>query len=112
PGNFTSSNRPLTADDMLTVQLYTAENFNTEGPVHDGLGIVFGAGYDSNITLEDAVKPMNFYENFGIDNSGTYLSLEFRAMPQPAEVYNLYSSGYTQSDYTLKLIVDGLADTF
>ncbi len=112
PSEFTTTSRPLTASNMLTVQLYTTDNFNNGGSVHDSFGIIFAEGNDSGLTLADAVKPMNFYENLGIDHQGTYLSLERRAMPQPAEVYPLYTSGYKSEDYTLKLTVDGLENAF
>ncbi|SDX54058.1 fibronectin type III domain-containing protein [Aequorivita viscosa] len=112
PGNFTSTSRPVSANDMLTVQLYTTENFNNGGPVHDSFGIIFAEGNDNGLTAVDAVKPMNFYENLGVNNNGTYLSIEQRALPQAAEVYPMYSTGYTKSDYTLKVIVEGLEASF
>ncbi len=112
PGNFTSTNRPISGNDMLTVKLYTTENFNNGGPMHDSFGITFANGNDNGLTPVDAVKPMNFYENLGIDHNGTYLIYEYRDMPQPAEVYPLYTSGYNFMDYTLKLTVDGLEATF
>ncbi len=112
PGNFTPTNRPVSANDMLTVQLFTTENFNNEGPVHDSFGIIFAEGNDNGLTPADAVKPMNFYENLGRDLNGTYLSIEQRALPQAAEVYPMYSTGYTKSDYTLKVIVEGLEANF
>ena len=112
PGNFTSTNRPMPGNDMLTVQLYTTANFNNGGPMHDSFGILFADGFGNELTPLDAVKPMNFYENLGLNNNGTYLSLEYREMPQPAEVYPLYSTGYKHSQYTLKMTVDGLEDVF
>ncbi|WP_417266714.1 fibronectin type III domain-containing protein, partial [Brumimicrobium sp.] len=111
PGEFTSTNRPLSGNDMLTVQLYTTENFNNEGPVHDSFGIIFAEGNNNELTTADAVKPMNFYENLGINHNGTYLSIEQRDMPQAAEVYSMFTTGYQQSEYTLKVIVDGLDST-
>ena len=115
PGQFTITNATgnrLSSDNMLTVQLFTAENFNNGGPTHDSFGIIFGEGLDNEITSADAKKPMNFYENLGRDHNGTYLSIERRAMPQAEEVYALYSSGYNYEDYTLKMMVDGLDETF
>ncbi|SHJ97224.1 T9SS type A sorting domain-containing protein, partial [Aequorivita viscosa] len=111
PGNFTATSRPATMNDMLTVQLYTTENFNNEGSLHDSFGIIFAEGNNNELTTADAVKPMNFYENLGIDHNGTYLSIEQRDMPQAAEVYSMYTTGYQQSEYTLKVIVDGLDST-
>lgn len=98
-------------DNMLTVQLFTTANFNEDGPVHDSFGMVFDDSFDNELTFEDAVKPFNFYENMGIDHDGTYLSLEYRKMPQETEEYQLYTDGYEHSDYTLKLMVDGLEES-
>ncbi len=113
PGNFTSTNRnPMSESNMLAVQLYTTENFNNGQASHDGFMMIFAEGNDNGLTSEDAIKPMNFYENIGIDHDGTYLSIEHRDMPQPAEVYSLYTSGYNYSDYTVKMTVDGLENTF
>ncbi len=113
PGNFTSTNAsPMMENDMLTVQLFTTENFNNHGAEHDSFRILFGEGNDNRLTLADAVKPMNFYENLGRDLNGTFLSIERRAMPESAEVYPLYSAGYQANDYTLKLTVDGLEGSF
>lgn len=113
PGNFTATNRnPMLGNDMLTVQLFTTENFNNGESGHDSFVIRFAEGNDNRLTPADAVKPMNFYENLAIDQNGTYLSIAQREMPQLAEVYPLYTSGYQHSEYTLKLTVDGLGSTF
>lgn len=113
PGNFTSTNRnPMSGNDRLTVQLYTTENFNNNGPGHDSFVIRFDEGNDNRITAADAIKPMNFYENLGMDHNGTYLSIERRETPQPGEVYPLYSSGYQHSEYLLKMTLEGLEGTF
>lgn len=112
PGNFTSSNRSsISENNMITVQLYTTDNFNNNGAVHDSFGIIFGNDYDNNITSSDAIKPMNFYENLGIDKHSTYLSIERREMPEPDEVFSLYSAGYQHSEYTLKITVAGLENS-
>jgi|GEM_PF-1655201 hypothetical protein len=114
PGNFTATSamgNRLSSDNMLTVQLYTTENFNNGGKTHDSFGIIFGDGFDNEVTHTDALKPMNFYENLGRDHNGTYLSIERREMPGDAEVYPLYSSGYNYTDYTLKMKIDGLDDS-
>lgn len=112
PGNFTSSNRnSMSSNNMLTVQLYTTTNFNNGGPLHDSFGILFDESYDNRLTYDDATKPMNFHENIGVDHNGTYLSIEQREMPQPDEVYPLYSAGYQQTEYTLKMTVNGLEET-
>ncbi len=113
PGFFRPSSdaNRLASENMLTVQLFTTENFNRNGPVHDSFGIIFESGNDNEITADDALKPMNFDENFGIDHNGTYLSIERRDMPETDDLYQLYSSGYKHSDYTLKIMVDGLENS-
>lgn len=114
PGNFTATNRGenlMLADNMLVTQLYTDANFNNNGPVHDSFGILFAEGNDNGLTPEDAVKPLNFFENLGVDLDGTLLSIESRDMPQPGEVFTLYSNGYQGADYVLKLMIDGLEDS-
>ncbi len=113
PGNFTTSNRnPMSGSDKLIVQLYTTENFNNEGSIHDSFVMRFAEDYDNELTSTDALKAMNFYENLAIDHNGTYLGLERREMPHGEEVYPLYSSGYNYTDYTLKMMIDGLDETF
>ena len=113
PGYFVASSvNGQTADNALSVQLYTENNFVNAGPLHDNLEIIFAQGSDNGLTPEDAVKPMNFYENLGIDLSGTLLSIENRNMPQPGEVFNLFTDGYQHTDYVLKMTVNGLDDVF
>ena len=113
PGYFTSTsvtNTRLITDNMLSVQLYTSENFGNGGPTHDSFAIQFSDGHDNSLTPMDAVKPMNFYENLGIDHNGTYLSIEHRKMPQPEEIFQLYTSGFQHSKYTFNMILNGLED--
>ena len=111
PGNFMATNRnTVSGSDKLVGQLYTTENFNNAGPLHDSFVIRFSETFDNEITPMDAVKPMNFYENMGVDHDGTYLSIERREMPQQGEIFQIYSAGYQYQDYTLKIIVDGLED--
>ncbi len=115
PGNHTRTNATgnhMSAPNMLTVQLYTTERFNNGGSVHDGFAILFDDDNSNELTPVDAVKALNFYENLGVDHDGTYLGIERREMPQPNEVYQLYSTGFQHTDYTLKLIVEGLDATY
>src|SRR5690554_1013493 len=109
PGNFTTTNaNHLAAENMLVMQLYTTDNFNNGGKVHDSFGMIFDDEFDNGLDIMDAVKPMNFNENFGINNNGTYLSVERRAMPQIGETFELFTTGYKHSNYTIKVVVDGL----
>src|SRR5690606_34425571 len=111
PGMFTATNRnseETASNDKIVGQLYTQENFNNGGPVHDSFGILFSVNNDNGLTQLDALKPLNFYENLGIDHGGTLISLENREMPQNGEIYTLFSNGYRNTDYVLKFMMGGL----
>src|SRR5690554_166911 len=111
PGQHTTTSATgnmMVADGLLSGQLFTAENFTNGGPVHDSFGMLFAEGNSNALTLEDALKPMNLYENLGIDHDGTYLSLERRALPEGDEVFPLYTNGYSHTDYVLNMQLDGV----
>lgn len=113
PNQFTATNatgNTMLAEGMLMGKLYTQENFTNSGPIHDAFSMRFAEGNNNAVTPEDAVKPMNFDENMGIDNNGTYLSIERRALPEVGENYPLYSSGYQGTEYVLNLELNGLED--
>lgn len=113
PGHHTRTNiqgNDLSAPNMLTVQLYTTERYTNGGSVHDGFAMIFDANNSNALTPVDAVKAMGFAENMAINHDGTYLSIERREMPEPSEVFPMFTSGYAESDYTFKLKVDGLED--
>src|SRR5690606_12805060 len=97
-------------EGMLMGKLYTQENFNNGGPVHDGFAILFAEENNNAITPVDAVKPMNFYENLGIDHDGTYLSIESRALPVAGETFSLFTGGYNYTDYVLTIELNGLEE--
>lgn len=114
PKNHTTTSatgNTMVSDGILSGQLYTQENYSSGGSVHDGFVILFSPENDNELTLKDAVKPMNFYENLGVNQDGTYLSIEQREMPQASEVFSLYTNGYSHSNYTLSLTTDGLEET-
>jgi len=72
--------------------------------------LMFDDSYSNAITAADAVKPMNFRENLGVESNGTYLSIEKRKMPIASEVYQLFTSGYTHNSYTFNVEVNGLSN--
>lgn len=111
PGQYTTTSRPFMNSAMLTAQLFTRSNFQSRGMPHDGFAILFDENHDNSVTSKDAVKPMNFYENLGIDNNGTHLSIAYREMPRPEEVYSLYTSGYQHTFYILKIDITGLENS-
>lgn len=113
PGQFTSTNatgNTVVEDGILRAKLYTQENFNNNGPVHDGFAILFSEENSNLLTSQDAVKPFNFYENLGIDHDGTYLSIEKRALPIAGETISLYTNGYSATEYVLEIDLNGFED--
>ncbi len=113
PGNHHSLNasgNKANLSDMMIIKLYTQQNFQTNGPVHDGIGIEFDEAYSNSITSEDAPKAFNFYENIAVDKNGSYLSIEKRKFPANEEVFQLYTMGYTTDKYVLKVALQGLSE--
>ena len=110
PGEYTATNATDIDLPMLSVKLFTQENYNNGKSHHDSFSIYFSEGNSNELTMEDAVKPMNFGENLGIEHNGTYLSIEQRNIPSPGEVFSLYSTNYRDTDYALKINIQGLGD--
>src|SRR5690606_1977996 len=111
PGNHTTTNingNGFNERNMINVMLFAENNYENGKRPHDGFTLMFDPTYSNAITLVDATKPMNFRENMAIDNNGNLLSIEKREMPVATEVYQLYTSGYSFSSYTLKIDVTGL----
>ncbi len=112
PGNFTATNRPsaLSLNNVLVGELYTETNYNNAGSIHDSFMLNFAENNSNELTSIDAMKPMNFYENLGINHNGTVLSIEKRALPQSGDNYPLFTSGYQTTNYVLKMDRNGLED--
>lgn len=90
-------------DASIFGELYTLQNYNNNGPLHDAFGIVFSSNFNNALTSTDAIKPMNFYENLGVESNGVYLSLEERNLPEAGEVFPLFTTGYSQENYVLEI---------
>lgn len=112
PGEHTTTNSaPSSAiDNSIRADLYSREYYQEGKRSHDGFAIFFDQNYTNEITSSDALKPMNFRENLGIRYNGILLSAEKREMPVAAEVYQLFSTGYSSIDYTIVLNINGLED--
>lgn len=110
PGEYTATNATEADMALMSVELYTQENYNNGKSRHDSFSIYFSQGNSNDLTMEDAIKPMNFGENIGIDHNGTYLSIEQRNIPQAGEIFSLYSANYSHTDYILKLNIHGLGE--
>lgn len=110
PGEFTSTNATNNRVEEETVigQLYTQENYLNDGAFHDAFEMRFGEENSNAVTIDDAGKPMNFFENLGIDHEGTLLSVERRALPEAGDNFPLYSNGYQHTAYVMKLELNGL----
>lgn len=109
PGNHTpTSAQRMTAMDMITFQLFTTDNFNNGQPLHDSFGILFSSNYTNDVDSTDALKPMNFDENMGLNVNGHLISLERRALPVAGEMFQIHTSGYSTQNYTFKMMIDGL----
>lgn len=109
PGNHTpTSAQRMTAMDMITFQLFTTDNFNNGQPLHDSFGILFSSNYTNDVDSTDALKPMNFNENMGLNVNGHLISLERRALPVAGEMFQIHTSGYSTQNYTFKMMIDGL----
>lgn len=110
PGQHTATNAHRMAANMIRAQLYTEANFDNGRPLHDSFGILFAQHYNNGLTPADALKPINFNENFGISSDDVLLSLEKRQMPMAGEVFQIYSAGYQHTKYVINIEVNGLND--
>lgn len=110
PGNHSATNKThfFPNDDQLIIQLFTTENLNSEGPVHDSFGIIFDPYFNNDLTPADAIKLRNFGENIAVVNEGTLLSIERREMPRTGEVFQIFSDNYRHEDYTFLVKISGL----
>lgn len=89
-------------------QIYINNN-GTQGQYpEDSYGIDFHETYSNTVDAMDAIKPFNVRENIYVNNSGTYLSLERRDLPTDNEEIDIDHSGYSVSNYTYKIYINGL----
>lgn len=93
----------FTQQASITGQLYITDNYNGNGRIQDSFGVLFGPGFDNAITPMDAPKAFNFKENIALDNNGSLLGLEYRALPEDMEQLALYTANYSETDYTFTL---------
>lgn len=110
PGNHTATNRPFYSENNIILQLFTLENYQNNEVLHDALGLAFDPFYTNSLTPADAIKPMNFFENFAIDLNGKLLSFEQREMPVTGDFFQLYTSGFQHENYVVKMKMNGFED--
>lgn len=110
PGNHTATNRPFYAENSIILQFFTLENHQNNEVLHDALGLAFDPFYTNSLTPADAIKPMNFFENFAIDLNGELLSFEQREMPITGDFFQLYASGFQHENYVVKMKMNGFED--
>lgn len=113
PGNHTAINRggeSFLGENHIRIQLFTRENFENNGAVHDAIALDFNRFYTNSITHADAIKPMNFFENLAVDHDGLFLIKEQREMPITGDVFPLFINGYQHREYVLKMRMNGFED--
>ncbi len=114
PGQHTSTFRPenlVENNAHITGQLFTAENYNSGGKLHDSFAILFAAEYDNALNNQDAVKPFNFTENIGIGSMGSVYSVERRQAPLDGEQIALFTNNYEHQAYMLVITTANLAES-
>ncbi len=112
-GQHTSTFRPenlVENNAHITGQLFTAENYNSGGKLHDSFAILFAPGYDNALNNQDAVKPFNFTENMGLGSMGSVYSVERRQAPLDGEQIALFTNNYEHQAYMLVVTTANLSE--
>jgi len=109
PGNHNSTFRnAANLEASISASLYTTENYSAGKKPHDGFALNFSDDYTNEVTMNDAPKPFNFFENVGIVSNNNTFSIEQREIPVEGEEILLYSSGYRHNNYTFVLNLENL----
>ncbi len=96
----TPQNRPL-----INISLY--KDLNGTTVIYDNAKVYLDG--DNAVNSSDALKIENFEENLSINQGGTLLSIENRAMPVHNETMALEFTDITAAMYNLEINIDGLA---
>lgn len=94
-----------TATAQIKMSLITEA---ANGQAADGFIIRFNDEYSNAVDTKDAVKPVNQDESMGIQNSGSTLSFESRAIPVAGEVLPVSITTYRGTQYSFSAAVNGL----
>ena len=90
----------------MNLLLYKSQDLNNAENESDGIILIFDDNGNNSVDLMDATKLGNPDENLARFNNGQYLSIEERTSPADGEVLELYSAGYSVTDYTFSLNTD------
>ncbi|AGC78488.1 putative secreted protein (Por secretion system target) [Nonlabens dokdonensis] len=96
----TPQNRPY-----IDVSLY--KDLNGSSVIFDNTKIFLDG--DNTIDANDALKIENFEENLSVNQNGTLLSIENKAMPTHNEIIALEFTDISSSTYDVEINVEGLA---
>ena len=75
----------------------------------DGNAVVFDEAYDNSVDDNDAIKPLNGGENFGIIRTGNKIAVEARNELEVADTIFYDMSNIRQMSYKLQFIPENLA---
>ena len=118
---FTEASKDVTAgqttvfnDDMdpsfMNLLLYKDQDLNNGGSESDGVLMIFSQNGNDAVDQNDAGKLGNPDENLARSIGGQYLSVDDRSLPSDTENLELYTTGYSVTDYTFSLNVNNLGD--
>ena len=99
------SNNDQTSINLL---LYNHQALITNDSEADALGINFNPNGNNGVDQMDAVKLNNPDENLARLSNSEHISIESRAMPVDGESLELFTNGYTESDYSFVANVSNL----
>ncbi len=94
----------------INLLLYKNQDLINGDSESDGIVILFDDNGNNDVDDNDATKLGNPDENLARFNNGRYLSIEERAKPMDTEILELYTAGYSVSDYTFSLTNNNIED--
>ncbi len=99
--------RPATVPSSLRATLYEIEPDGSKA-VSDGNLITFSASSSNEVDMEDAVKPANIWENFGILHNGARISIERKDLPAINDTIFYYMWNMQRIGYELEIAAENL----
>jgi hypothetical protein len=95
----------INTDFFINSSLYKSSDLQSGNRESDAFGISFSTNYTTIGSDEDAGKLPNPDENFAVVNNGLR-SLDFQNMPTDAHEVELFTAGYTETNYSLTFRLD------
>ncbi|GAB5564966.1 MAG: hypothetical protein Wins2KO_20290 [Winogradskyella sp.] len=97
----TFSDNSTNNQGLLTLSLFENTTLANGGSPVDGILIMSSSNGNNAIDGNDAMDITNLDENFAVNNNGSLLSIESRAIPVDAEVIQLEINTYRSTNYTI-----------